>query len=859
MTSKKLGVVDENQDLVLIGSEEDCSTMDASLSISGAVAASGVTQFANEACEGVQALTPYVPTPYAVPQVDLQDLKAYFQRPRLISRGALPSAVRTNILRSDLSIANLPTFFPQWTQRLSGVYGIRFKACYRLQVAATAFHQGVLALSFQYGTNSVGPDVFSRSSFSGACTNLPHVRMDLSELTMVEFSVPFLYANEFIPVSGGDNYGGTVGHLGLNWILPFVSVVGLNLPTYELYIWLEDIELFGADNASSTNIVLQSPAIVEQAPSVVAKELRSSRLISSGLDTVSKVSAFVAKHVPVLSSIAGPTAWAADIAAGVARYFGFSKPLLQDPVQTHVRISSVGEGHVDVPYNGLAVGPFQSNTLAFDGVTGATDVDEMALSFVTHQFSQICVGTVNITNAHGDVIYASPVSPSVFWFREPFARPYCNIIYPRNSTSVTGIPAGNTFLPSTLMNVCSCFRLWRGDVVYRITFAKTKFHGGRYMVSFNPKTYFATSTSAATPNVDGPEVAGGLVQPYGHSQIMDLKDGNVFEFVVPYASEQPYVTFTSAIGSISIVCLDPLQASSSVTNNLSFMIEVAGGENFELADYAGNMFVASHVGTIYQQAGDITSSTSSALVASATTSASQHTIGERFTSLKQLIMIPCYNVGTVAASTVTNTFVPPWWYYPGGAQLSAFPLATPINVATAFVGCGYTPGFLASMYAFARGSTDLHVYPAGSSTGSRMLLTVEQLPAESGYGNFTRTDYQGRTNTSAAPKVVAIDGAPLHVRLPAFQTIVRVPTHFFNDNLFTRALGNSSFSLALPELGHVGRLVAQNVSATASLTVTSSHAGDDATMSCFLGPEPIVIPNAASVNPVFPDWTSSAV
>jgi hypothetical protein len=611
----------------------------------------------------------------------------------------LPAANRANIIRSDLSIANLPIFFPQWNQRLSGVYGIRFKACYRLQVAATAFHQGLLALSFQYGTNAVGPDVFSRSGISAACTNLPHVRLDLSELTMVELSVPFLYANEFIPILGGDNYGGTVGHLGLNWILPYVSVVGLANPSYELYIRLEDIELFGADNAASNPIVLQSGPIVEQAPSVIAKELRSSKLISRGLDTVSKVSAFVAKHVPVLSSIAGPTAWAADIAAGVARYFGFSRPLIQDPTATHVRISCVGEGHVDTPYNGLAVGPFQSNTLAFDGVTGATDVDEMALSFITQQFSQTCVGFVSTGNSHNQVIYAAPVSPSVFWFREPVAAPFCNIIFPRNSGSLVA-QTGNMIMPSSLMNISSCFRLWRGDIIFRFTFAKTKFHGGRYMVSFNPRTFFTNSTTTAPAVVDGPETVAGLMQPYGHSQIMDLRDGNVFEFVVPYSSESPYVSFMSAIGTISVSCMDPLYASSSVTASVFFFVEVAGAENFELADYAGNTFIASHVGTVYQQSGDISTVVSNALVDSATTSASQHTIGERFTSAKQLIMIPAYNQGTLAASTTSNTFVPPWWYYPGGAQVAAFALTNPINAATSFIGCGYAPGFLAGMYAF---------------------------------------------------------------------------------------------------------------------------------------------------------------
>jgi len=210
--------------------------MSASLAISGEATASGVTQFANEACDGVEILTPYKDTPYAVPQSDLQDLKSYFERPRLIRRGTVPFATRTRVNQFDASVANFTTAFPQWSNRLSGAYGIRFKTCFRLQVACTAFHQGVLALNWQYGSGSGDTDVYNRSTNSSTCTNLPHVRLDVSENTMVELSCPFLYTAEYMPISGVDLYNAAVGTLALNVVLPFVSVVGLNVPSYELYV-----------------------------------------------------------------------------------------------------------------------------------------------------------------------------------------------------------------------------------------------------------------------------------------------------------------------------------------------------------------------------------------------------------------------------------------------------------------------------------------------------------------------------------------------------------------------------------------------------------------------------------------------
>lgn len=834
------------QDVVMVGTTEECSTMATSLAISGDAPASGVTQFANEACTAVEALSPYVPTPYTHPQVDLQDIKTYFQRPRLFGRGPLAFASRVTFNSFDNLISQLSSTFPQMLQRLSGVYGVRYTLCGRLQVAATAFHQGVLALSYQYASGALAPQTFDRGNVPAACTNLPHVRLDLSETTMVELRAPFLYANEFVPLATSDIFGRNMGHFSLSTILPIISVAGLAAPTYEFYVWLEDMELFGADNNASTVITLQ-------APSVVAKELRSSKLLSNSLDTVSKVAAFAATHVPLLSGVLGPTAWATDIAAGVARYFGFSKPLVQDPVLKTTRFDNVGEGQVDVPFSGLPVGPFMSNTLAFDGVTGATDVDEMSLKFVTSQFSQICIGSISTTNVHGDAVYSAPVSPSSFWFRASGTPAVSNKMFPANSASLAS-QSGNAFLPSSLMNVSSLFRMWRGDIIFRFTFAKTKFHGGRYMVSFNPSAGFITATTAATTTVDGPEVAAGFVQPYGYSKIMDMRDTNVFEFVVPYASEQPYVQFMSFIGAISVVCIDPLQASASVCSTVPFMVEVAGGDNFELADYSGNQFVCSHSAVIYQQSGEVTTTGIRSVVESSTTSAPQHTIGEQFTSLKQVIMLPCYAFSGVSSGTTVNTYLPPWHYYSGGAQVDAQVLSSPLNVATVFRGCGHTPGYVASMYAFARGSTDYHVHPTGATPGS-IINIAEQIPAAGTYANTARTSYQANTNTSATPKVLALGIHSLHIRLPAYQSVVRVPIRYLRGLLATRIIGSTTASHALPFAGHGFRLVTTNVGSGATI-ISSCSAGDDATLSCYLGPEPVIIPNAASASNVFPDFTS---
>ena len=139
--------VSEKQDTVMRDGAEECSQMMASLAVTGEASATGVTTFANEACTGVTVNSSYVGSSVSRPQADLQDIKYYFARPRLIRRGTFAFGSRANQFTWDASGGNLLLAFPQWTNRLAGAYGIRFTMCFRLQVAVTAFHQGVAALS----------------------------------------------------------------------------------------------------------------------------------------------------------------------------------------------------------------------------------------------------------------------------------------------------------------------------------------------------------------------------------------------------------------------------------------------------------------------------------------------------------------------------------------------------------------------------------------------------------------------------------------------------------------------------------------------------------------------------------------
>jgi hypothetical protein len=641
-------------------SSEECSTLDASMKLVGDVSDQGVTAFDSEACEAVDALANYMPMALAMPQPDIQDLKSYFGRPRLVQRGTIPFGSTAFVYAAGFENDNatLKQYFPQWTQRLAGAYGIRFTLNFRLQVAATAFHQGVLAMSFQYGQFADG--AMNRIIKTFACTNVPHVRLDVSEQTMAELRIPFLAATEFLEVEPQTlnnptnvDYGG----FSITPILPSVTITGLAVPTWDLYCYLTDIELFGVDVINPSSVVLQGGG------DLISKEVKESKVISGTLSNMAKISSFVSRGIPSLAAIAGPAAWALDTAAGVAKYFGYAKPMVQDPALKAYRTNYGNEYNVDMPQVGDVVGPFQGNTTVIDTSLGATDVDEMAIAFVASQWSQICRTQVATTNSHGLAIYSAPISPSALWFRAGSSTPFSNIAYPTSSTALAA-QTGNCFMPSSLMYISSFFKYWRGSMKFRFTFAKTKLHGGRYMVTFNPSPYVQYERGNFGASVTGPEIVGGYQQPYGNSMIMDLKDSNIFEFTVPYVSAVPYCSFNSSTGGLTMVCIDPLQATGTVANTVSMLVEVCAGEDWELADYSGTYFPIHIDGTVYTQSGG-------SLVQKTIKPPHSNTMGDRIMSVKQMIQMPAPYDFNVGGGTTDQGYIAPWFSNPTYTRVNA--------------------------------------------------------------------------------------------------------------------------------------------------------------------------------------------
>lgn len=769
-----------------------------------------------EACEAVDVLGKhYVPSKSAMPQDKLQELKEYFRRPRVVSTGTIPFGSRARHATVDVTSSTLfTTLFPFGSVRLMGVQGVRFKLVATLQVATTPFHQGVLALSWQYSVASGETIQFVRSKFSSTATNLPHVRLDMSTDTMVQLHIPFLNTVEYHEIFSP--YFNVYGVLSLNSLLPTASFTGGVEPTYKILLHLEDLELIGTYPGALSVVNLQAG---QKLSPIEKEQYDDAKPFSSALSAASKTMGFIAKGVPSLSSVAGPASWALESAAGATRSFGYSKPQSQDPVMRTQINPSISEHSVDLPSSTYLLGPLASNHLEVTPEFAGTDVDEMSLAFLTSQWGQTLVGTITTDNTTSTPVYGCQVTPAAMWFRRPAVQPYGNFLPYLSNASNTA----NSFLPTSLMYWSTFFKFWRGDIEFRFTFAKTKLHGGRVLVSYIPGTAAATNNT----NISGPEISGGTPQPFGHSAIFDLRDGNVFTFTAPYSSPFPYLRYGESTGSLVMSILDPLQATGVVANNISFMVEARGKSNFELANVVGPIYPAHAQGTPVFQSGQILPTTVGEL--------SRTAIGEKIQSAKQLIMMPKNIVFTQAGNSTITYTPPPWFWQPTYPTDSPGP--APGSLVPESFGFG---GNIATCYTFVRGSTDYHVY-----TDLNQLTQITAAP------------YSVINNDPTAPITTAQDLGPamnkprlyglntVHFRLPAYQGMNRriswdMNTTAWDPSSATKRSPAWPFRLSQPAIRVQNRQ-------TGAVTINMSRAaGDDAMLGHYIGPCPLLL---CSANP----------
>lgn len=812
---------------------DDCEPVQGISVNPGSIHPTKVTEIESDAVMCAEAIAK--PQYSLISASDISDIKTYLARPRAYNAGLITTGTGfLNVTNFNTRIDFTNVFGTTAFDRMVGCVGFRATMVFRVVVTATPFHQGILALNWQYATSTFGNSA-RRGHFPYLCTNLPHVKLDVSEATQAVLRVPFVSHREYIPISTEVWSGIPDAHYGtvaLTKITDF-RVGGTQLNArYTLYASLEDVELLGAMPYGTSSVTLQAGMSVED------KEALKGGIVSGTLGALAGVATQVSRF-PSLRVLGTSTAWFLRCASKAASAFGFSRPMDTRGVKKHYIPGYRFESHLDVPNTGITVSPFQENKLLVDGTVGLTDIDHMSFDHILSIPAMIFRGTTGATASAGDFIYGAHVSPSCFWYREG-GTTNGNITMPANASGV----AVNCFAPSHLLYIGNGFRYWRGDLKFTFVFSKTKMHGGRVVVSFIPNPTVLDGNSVLSNSLAVPANIGSLVSLEGYNKMFDLRDSSTFDFVVPYTSLDPYTQVLGKIGDISMQIVTPINSPTNAADSIDFLVFVEALPGFQFAGVCPSTLESMGPGStqvsggVQLQAGGVES----------VSDQSEHVIGEKFMSTKQIMMLPARHT-QVIGTTVTNpsysfTLKP---YF----CRERLPSLNGTTAPTATTQCPFysAPTRMIDMFAFANGSTDYTFVKTNGTNNIDISINNYGTDGNKAFTGSGSGNLYNKNNNASAGHTILESSNVMRFRVPAYSRFARVPiqpiTQFYSSSQNANLVASASDS---QYLAHGYNFYAYNYGNIDRNIYVSVSAGEDAYCSHYVGPPLCILFQASSVS-----------
>lgn len=507
-----------------------------------------LTEFRNEVTCTLDVRQGGMPDPQTYVDVaQVEDVKRYMARPQLLRSEDWTSS-------SPLKLYNIPVNLPLWTthahySKVLGSYGIRATTCFKLVVAATPYHAGILRMSFSPFEGNIAHDPYTSTQYS----QMPGVELNLADSTSLEFRVPFVHELNFFEVNN-INSPATLGMLYLTQYTPLSIAPGADSIPYTLYWWLEDVELIGALPATIaadyTAAQARIMSIIDQSADAPSKEAevqpaKFSAIAATGAIVAERVGRFM----PTLSSVTGSTSWFLRQVAKVAASYGYSKPRRTEAVAKVFSSSNNYQINCDGFDNSYNFGATVDTQLALTRFAG-TDIDEMSMSYLSSIYTRFNMVTLSKTMVRNTPLFTAPLRPSFFVDQE------------------TASVFRST---STIAYLQNYFKFWRGTLRFRFKMAKTQFHTGRLIVGYIPNNENRTTLPSTTTAMDYKSV------------IWDLRKDSVLEFECPFIWNEAYREHNQDVGTIFVKVLDPLRAPDMVSSSVPIVVEVAGGDDLEFA------------------------------------------------------------------------------------------------------------------------------------------------------------------------------------------------------------------------------------------------------------------------------------
>lgn len=532
--------------------------------------------------------SPSIPPPAVMPipaQIN-SNIETFLRKPYEVASGTLVGASFPPVFYDVMEFLNSVELY---NSKLKGFYGVRATPVFTLKITANRFTSGLYALSFLPTGGSGGghADIVDRGrSFTRTQrSQLLTAYVDLNIDSSIQLTIPWTSVFPYWQTRriGVQTFLQSPGRLILYRFVAPVDITGaVPVATYSLYVHYEDVILYGAaipqSGAPDFFAEYQAGGRIRRSArgekDIASQEMETTGPISGGFSLVSKAASALST-IPTLTAIATPVAWVTDALARAASWFGYSAPaVLDSPVRMYhetVPYLSTFDKHSVAEPLGLSAKNFLSPV---DGLAG-TSFDEMSIDYIKSKFAFFEDDVWSTTDAIGTVITNLTLAPRNF-----------------GTSQVDG--STTLYSPTPLSMLCRMFKFWRGSIIIKIRIVKTEFHIGRLQIIYDP---LAGSTPGAVN-------ASGAAHTY--RRILDIREGNEVDIVIPYISEMVWKNTEAsagfdALGRFLIYVDDQLSAGAGYTaSSVRLLFFVCGGPDFAVASRRAPVYSAAMPSAVYQ-------------------------------------------------------------------------------------------------------------------------------------------------------------------------------------------------------------------------------------------------------------------
>lgn len=507
-------------------------------------------------------------------------------------------------------------------KRLNAYLGFRATAVLRFQVNCNRFAQGRLLIHYIPGQLDSAEDAKSHRFNLTTKSQNPRTELNLNRDTACIFRVPYVSANVAYDLSG-TTVNSRIGKMGNLYTTVYSPLVGATSLNVSIFLSFEDVELI-------------TPSFT---PQMNTSDREQRRGLLSGPLTITSEALAKMSQIPTLSSMMGSASWFIKACAKSAEAFGYSKPNNELQLQRVTMTKNAYQLNYDGDEDNYKMGLSAANKLDILPGFAGNDIDEMSIEYLCNRPAYITALNWNTASGVNTIIYNLDLSPVNFEI----------------GTTVDGRVV-TTMPPFSLL--ARYFGYWRADIIVTFKIVKTEFHTGKLVALYRPGL-----NGAPTPD------AGNFLA----RQVVDIKESDTFSFECRYAALTPFEPHGTSMGNFSVYVLNALNAPSSVSANVSILVEISAKNVMFSLPSATTIMPATGNTPVFTPQMDEGTREKYFIMGDFEShgidpNISRFCVGEHITSIKQLLHRKCLiRSHKVSATSIRNVIIKPFtiagtWY-----------------------------------------------------------------------------------------------------------------------------------------------------------------------------------------------------